>query len=141
MTLLFLLFLVLDFQCSPVTDLPYQDFRVTDISELAFAGCSMNPMDGYETIPADFTTDWVETFNDQTNTPTSTPLQDLESQNVVAPMRMIDDNPVIPPSPPESPQPIATPEPPPIAILALCGIALLYLLFGYSRRMRLYRRS
>jgi hypothetical protein len=102
----------------------------------------MNPMDGYETIPADFTTDWVETFNDQTNTPTSTPLQDLESQNAVAPMRMIDDSGAPIPSPrPESPQPIATPEPPPIAILTLCGIALLYLLFGYSRRMRLYYRN
>jgi hypothetical protein len=135
-----LLFLLLDFQHLSVPDLPYQEFTVTDISELAYAGCSMNPMDGGENVPADLTVDWADTLNDQTNSPPSTSLQDLQSQNEMTALRMIDD-PVVPiPLPnPAPPQPIATPEPHPIAILTLCGIALLYLLFGYSRRLRYYR--
>ena len=144
MTLILLfLFLVLDFQHPPIPDLPYQDFRVTDLTEFAWLGCSMNPMDGYENVPTDLTVDWADTFKDQTNSPTVPSLQEFQSQRSVAPMRMIDDNPGIPVAPPDPnpPQPVATPEPPPIAMLTLAGLALLYLLFGYSRRLRLYYRK
>jgi hypothetical protein len=145
MTLILLfLFLVLDFQHIPIQDLPYQNFTVTDLAELAWLGCSMNPMDGYENIPSDLTADWSETFKNQTNPSPPTTLQDFQQQQgSVTPMRMIDDNLVVPvpPSNPDPPQPIATPEPPPIAILAIAGLALLYLLFGYSRHMRLYYRK
>jgi hypothetical protein len=140
--LLFLL-LVLDLQHSPIPDLPHQDFTVTDLTELAWLGCSMNPMDGYENIPSDLTVDWAETFKEPTNQPLATTLQEFPSQNTITPMRMIDDNPGIPVAPPnpDPPQPIATPEPPPIAMLMIAGLALLYLLFGYSRRLQLYYRK
>jgi hypothetical protein len=144
MTLILLfLFLVLDLQHSSIPDLPHQDFTVTDLTELAWLGCSMNPMDGYENVPSDLTVDWAETFKDQTNPPPPTTLQDFQQQqDSITPMRMIDDDPVvpIPPSNPDPPQPIVTPEPPPIAILTIAGLALLYLLFGYSIRLRYYQR-
>jgi hypothetical protein len=101
----------------------------------------MNPMDGYKNVPADLKVDWVETFNDQTNPSPPTTLQDFQQQqDSVIPMRMIDDDPVIPVPPCNSdlPQPIVTPEPPPIAILIISGLVLLYLMFGYSRRLRYY---
>jgi hypothetical protein len=142
MTLILLfLFLLLDLQHPALPDIPYQEFTVTDLTELAWSGCSMNPMDGYENIPADLTVDWADTFKEQTNPSPTTTLQDLGLQNTIAPMRMIPNNigiPVMPPDP-ELPQPIATPEPPPIAILTITGLALLYLIFGYSRRLRQYR--
>ena len=145
MTTLILLFLfsVLDFQHPPIPNLPCQEFTVTDLTEFAGSGCSMNPMDGYKNVPADLTVDWVETFNDQTNPSPPTTLQDLQQlQNSVVPMRMIDDNPVIPVPLCNSdlPQPIVTPEPPPIAILTIAVLVFLYLLFGYSRRLRYYHR-
>ncbi|MDR2705407.1 MAG: hypothetical protein LBC02_06485 [Planctomycetaceae bacterium] len=142
MTLILLfLFLLLDLQHLPIPNIPYQEFTVLDPTELAGLGCSMNPMDGYENVPSDLTVDWADTFKDQTNPSPPTTLQDLQrQQDSVVPMRMIDDNPVVPnpPSSPDPPQPIATPEPPPIAILTISGLALLYLLFGYSRRLRHY---
>jgi hypothetical protein len=104
----------------------------------------MNLMDGYENVPSDLTVDWAETFHAQTNPSPPTSLQDFQQQqNSVTPMRMIDDNLVVPvpPSNPDPPQPITTPEPPPLVILAIAGLALLYLLFGYSQRMRLYYRN
>jgi hypothetical protein len=103
----------------------------------------MNPMDGYENVPSDLTVDWTETFKDQTNPSPPTTLQDFQQQqDSVVPMRMIDNNLVIPVPPcnPDPPQPIVTPEPPPIAILTISRLALLYLLFGYSRRLRHYHR-
>jgi hypothetical protein len=146
MTTLILLFLfsVLDFQHPPIPNLPCQEFTVTDLTEFAGSGCSMNPMDGYKNVPADLTVDWAETFNDQTNPSPLITLQNLQQQqDSITPMRMIGDNPVVPVPPPnpDPPQPIATPEPPPIAILTITGLALLYLLFGYSRRLRLYYRK
>ncbi|MDR1141301.1 MAG: hypothetical protein LBL62_06395 [Planctomycetaceae bacterium] len=54
--------------------------------ELAWSGCSMNPMDGYENIPADLTVDWTDVFKEQTNPLPTTTLQYLSSQNAVASM-------------------------------------------------------
>ncbi|MDR1140394.1 MAG: hypothetical protein LBL62_01790 [Planctomycetaceae bacterium] len=70
-------------------------------------------------------------------------LQDLGLQNAMTSTRMIPNNigiPVAPPDP-EPPKPVSTPEPPSVAILAITGLALLYLIFGYSRRLRLYYRK
>jgi hypothetical protein len=97
-------------------------------------------MDGYENVPSDLTVDWAETFKDQTNPSPTTTLQDLQQQNTITPMRMIDGDSAPIPNHPDPPQPITTPEPPPIAILTIAGLALLYLLFGYSRRLRYYQR-
>jgi hypothetical protein len=140
MTILFLLFLFLDLQHPPVPDSPNQDFNVTDVTEPSLAGCAMNPSDGNGQCPADLTVDWADPFKDQTPTPSPLALQESPSLTTVTSMRMNPDYPPIPPSNPEPPQPVTTPEPPTIAILTLTGLALLYLMFGYSRRQRLYRR-
>jgi hypothetical protein len=141
MLILFLLLLLLDLQHSALPDIPYQEFTVTDLTELSWSGCSMNPMDGYENIPTDLTIDWADTFKEQTNPSSLTSLQDLGLQNAMTSTRMIPNNidiPVAPPDP-EPPKPISTPEPPSVAILTITGLALLYLIFGYSRRLRQYR--
>ncbi|GHT42945.1 hypothetical protein FACS189443_6440 [Planctomycetales bacterium] len=44
-----LLLLLLDFQATRTTDIPYSDFRITEIEEPALTGCAMNPSGGIRT--------------------------------------------------------------------------------------------
>jgi hypothetical protein len=128
---------LLDFQATRTADVLNNDFRVTEIEEPALTGCAMTPNNG--------------TLNDMIliqppyHLPDDEPLQwdvpqaSVSAQNTTE-MRILR-MPFPPAVPPELPQPpqqplVATPEPPPIAILTITGLALLFLLFGRRIRCR-----
>ncbi|GHT37006.1 hypothetical protein FACS189427_09420 [Planctomycetales bacterium] len=123
-----LLLLMLDFQATRTTDIPYSDFRITEIEEPALTGCAMNPSGGMRSdgllmeplvsLPDDEPLRWEP------------PQANISVPNATEIMR-IQRMPFPPVAPPEPPQPpVATPEPPTIAILTLTGLALLFILFG-----------
>jgi hypothetical protein len=126
-----LLFLFLDIQYLPVSECPNQDFTVTEIKELSLTGCTFSPSGGTNNV--DLTVDWVDPLKEQMETSLPMTLQELQPSASVIPMRMIADEPQIPVTLPKNH------EPPSVAILTMTGLALLYLIFGFSRRLRQYR--
>ncbi|GHT29735.1 hypothetical protein FACS18942_10850 [Planctomycetales bacterium] len=123
-----LLLLLLDFQAMRTADIPYSDFRITEIEEPALTGCAMNPSGGirsdvllsepFVSLPDDKPLRWEP------------PQASVSVQNTTEIMR-VQRMPFPPVAPPEPPQPpVTTPEPPTIAILTLTGLALLFILFG-----------
>jgi hypothetical protein len=141
-TMIVIFLLLLDFQATRTADIPNSDFRVTEIEEPALTGCAMTPNNGTLNdvilIQAPYHLPDDEPFRfdtpQQGDLSNNTTDRDKSLQRTVQRMLF---PPVAPPEPPEPPQPpVTTPEPPPIAILTITGLALLFLLFGRRIRCR-----